>query len=336
MSGFNLDTLITAQLQQHTIPGCAVALVVGNTIAYSRTFGYRPSSRQSVTPRTLFQAASLTKPLFAYTVLQLCEAGQLDLDVPLSQLYTDAAITTDAARQITARHVLTHTTGLPNWREELNQHDLVPQSPPGTRFSYSGEGFEYLQRTVEYLTGLPLARYVEQSLFAPLGMATSRMQWGVDAAGREHLDVDGIAAATGARTVASAAWSLLTTAQDYVRFLRAIIVPDHSAVALRPTTRAAILTPHQRVGRHAHLHWGLGWGLQSTTQGWCLWHWGGPQNGYTSYASVLLSQQRGVVVLTNSNNGLPACQAIAQVALDVEQPAFDWLLPVETWHPEGC
>lgn len=335
MISSSLDTIIATQLQQHAIPGYAVALTRGDTIAYSRTFGARPISRQSVLPTTLFQAASLTKPLFAYMVLQLCDAGQLDLDVPLSHVYSDAAITTDAARQITARHVLTHTTGLPNWREEVHQYDLVPQSAPGTRFTYSGEGFEYLQRVVEYLTGLPLARYIAQSLLAPLGMTSSRMQWGVDAAGREVLDADGIAAADGARTIASAAWSLLTTAQDYVRFLQAVIVPEHTAVGLSRPGWAAMLTPHAQVGRHAQLHWGLGCGLQSTTQGKSLWHWGGPQNGYTSYASALLSQQRGVVVLTNSNEGLPACRAIAEAVLGVEQPAFDWLLPVEKWHPEG-
>lgn len=328
---------IIATLMQHAqIPGLAIALVEGQNLLYTQVFGSSRTTRIPLMPTSLFQAASLSKPVFAYGVLKLWERGDLDLDTPLAQFYADPAVSDPQATTITARQVLSHTTGLPNWREEVNQTTLIPAMTPGAHFSYSGEGFEYLQRAIEYLTAQPLATYLQTTVLAPLGMTHSRFEWGITNAGEELLDADGIAAATGDRTIASAAWSLVTTAADYAHLLLAMLNPgEHHTAALRATSIAAMLTPQVMVGNRPKLWWGLGWGLQQTERGISFWHWGGPQNSYTSYTATLLEQGTGVVILTNSAAGLPVCKSIAELVLEVAQPAFVWLLPEDHWEPTG-
>ncbi len=329
-----LEQTITSAMQQAQVPGLAVALVEGDRVRLAQVIGVTRSARTPLTHASLFQAASLSKPLFAAGVLGLCARGLLDLDTPIARYYTDPAARDPQASAITARHVLSHTTGLPNWREESDQTNLAPAWPPGTRFGYSGEGFEYLQRAIEHIAGQPLAELMHGTLLAPLGMIHSRFGWGLDQHGNELLDVDGIAAPGAARTIASAAWSLLTTAEDYARLLLAMLNPSANG-PISAESIAAMLTPHRQVGRHTTLRWGLGWGLQQTARGACFWHWGGPQNNYTSYTATLAEQRIGIVILANGPDGHAACRAIAEQALGVSQPAFDWIVPAERWQPRG-
>src|SRR5262249_29626119 len=128
-----------------------------------------------VTDRTIFEAASLSKPVFAYAVLQLMNAGAVSLDEPLSRFLPGHMAADDRASLITGRHVLSHTTRLPNWRSETRP--LRTYFAPGERFSYSGEGFVYLQRVVEQIVGGALEGIMNRLVFAPLGMASSSFVW---------------------------------------------------------------------------------------------------------------------------------------------------------------
>src|SRR5688572_20487751 len=137
------------------VPGASIALVREGEIEHITAFGVRNAdARQPVSAETVFQAASLSKPVFAHAVLQLVDAGMLQLDEPLSRFVPPLAPDDPACLRITARHVLSHTTGLPNWRRD--EYPLRTYFPPGSRFSYSGEAFVYLQSVIEGLTGEPL------------------------------------------------------------------------------------------------------------------------------------------------------------------------------------
>ena len=118
--------------------------------AWSGAFGTRrQDSGEPVRTDTIFQAASLSKPVFAITVLRLVELAVLELDTPLSGYLPDEYGADDSQLdQITARHVLSHTTGWPNWRPD--GQPLRRESPLGERFTYSGEGYVYLQHVAEH------------------------------------------------------------------------------------------------------------------------------------------------------------------------------------------
>lgn len=332
------------------IAGLGIAVVDGDQIAYSKVFGtLNNPARRPLTLTTQFQAASLSKPVFAYLVLKLCEGGLLALDTPLMRYWSKPPCADRRATQITARHVLSHTTGFPSWRDEDEEggSQLRMLADPGVTFCYSGEGFAYLQQVIEHLTQQPLHTLIRTYLLAPLGMNHSTFAWAIPSPEiplDENnnpvpvVDEEGNIVGEGPYLMSHAAYSLLTTAEDYGRFLVAVLNPvAHDPLRIDPASAAAMITPQVQVGNHATLHWGLGWGIQQTAAGALGWHWGGGQNDYYNYAAFLPEQRKGVVIFTNTDGGLTICEAIARIALasDVHHPAFDWLLPVEQWQPQG-
>jgi len=319
------------------VPGLALALVEDGDVSYARGFGVTTALPNApVAHDTRFQAASLSKPLFAYAVLNLCAEGVLALDTPLSTYWSDPALHDPRLRGITTRQVLSHTTGLPNWREG---DDLALEAAPGERFGYSGEGFEYLQRVVEHVVGQALHTYMGHVVLAPLGMVHSTYAWPVDGQGAFLLDDTGNVGPPGAGVdvQSSAAFSLLTTGVDYGRFLQAMLSPDTAPAVLDCAGVAAMLTPQTPVGRWSALSWALGWGVQQVEGGTAFWHWGGSQNGYTAYVMGLPARRSGLVVLTNGEQGLSVCAEVTRRALQhpARHPAFDWLLPLAEWSPTG-
>src|SRR5215217_7178172 len=152
------------------VPGLALAEVRGSRVEV-RGWGLRkaddPASK--VEGDTVFEAASLTKQTFAYLVHRLAMDGVLDLDHPVSEYLALPNADDARARTITPRMLLGHAGGWRNWRFNATQ-TLVSDFDPGTKWSYSGEGYFFLQRVVEARTGQPVARLLRERVFAPLGM----------------------------------------------------------------------------------------------------------------------------------------------------------------------
>ncbi len=168
-----LDDLPRA-MAAFAVPGAAIAVVEDGAVAWQRGYGVLHAERgTAVDEATLFEVASLSKPVFAYLVLQLSDAGVLDLDRPLvTYRRPDYLGDSPWLERITARDVLRHTTGLPNWRANPATEKLVPNVEPGTRIDYSGEAFVWLQLVVETLTGESLDTNARTRLFGPEGDAS--------------------------------------------------------------------------------------------------------------------------------------------------------------------
>ena len=162
------------------VPGLSIALIRGGKTSWVHGFGIKEAKTdQPVTAETVFEAASLSKPVFAYGVLKLLEQGKLALDTPLTTYLPKPYIEGDERlAKITARIVLSHRTGFPNWRQ--SDGALPIYFTPGERFSYSGEGYIYLQRVVEQITHKPLNEYMTEAVFTPLGMRNSSYVWRPD------------------------------------------------------------------------------------------------------------------------------------------------------------
>jgi len=175
-------------LELAAVPGLALATVDDGGIVSkaSGRAGLQPP--RGVGDGTVFEAASLGKPLFAYAVLKLVDAGALDLDRPLHEYLASAEADTPRMRRVTARHVLTHTSGLPNWRHVPGP--LAPETEPGKTYAYSGEAFFYLQRVVERVTGRPIARLLREEVLQPLGMTESSWVWRDDFYARMAVGYD--------------------------------------------------------------------------------------------------------------------------------------------------
>jgi CubicO group peptidase (beta-lactamase class C family) len=164
------------------LPGLAMAVVDQGDVIWTKNYGVANAERKSpVDGATLFEAASASKPVFAYAVMQLVDRKTIDLDRPLASYHKPSYMPDDPALlEITARHVLTHSSGLPNWGDEEKPESFKPAFRPGTGFTYSGEGFFWLQVVIERLTGLSLDKFMRTQLFEPAGMIHSSFSGDVE------------------------------------------------------------------------------------------------------------------------------------------------------------
>lgn len=179
------------QMQALGVPGVGIAVVEQGRLAWSRGFGVLqalpgvPGQETRVDDATLFEVASMSKPVFAYAVMQLVDRGVLALDAPVVAYHRpDYLADHPWVDRITVRDVLRHSTGLPNWRKDPATEKLVPAVEPGTRIDYSGEAFVWLQLAVEAITGESLDRTMRRLLFAPAGMRDSSYAWDAAMAAR--------------------------------------------------------------------------------------------------------------------------------------------------------
>lgn len=148
-----LEQALQAAAQDSQVTGFSVAIVNDNAVVYESAFGIADrATKEPVTTQTLFEFASMSKPTFAALVVDLAEEGVIGLDSPLAEYYPHPDLPDDPrAAKITARHVLTHQTGLPNWRSDNEDGKLDIAFEPGTDRRYSGEGFEYLADVLMHL-----------------------------------------------------------------------------------------------------------------------------------------------------------------------------------------
>src|SRR5215831_2930347 len=243
-----LEQGIPQLMKDGDVPGISIALLRYGELVWRHGFGVKNTkTNEPVTDDTVFEAASLSKPVFAYAVLKLFDAGKFDLDKPLNQYLPGNYDVGEDPRlgQITARHVLSHTTGFPNWRPPGAA--LKIHFTPGDRFSYSGEGFVYLSKVIEHVTGEKFNDFMKRTVFEPLGMTSSSYVWqeSYDALKVFSHNTRGEAVSQKKLSpgATNAAASLHTTARDYGRFVAAML----KGVGLKPETRRLMLTPQAQV-----------------------------------------------------------------------------------------
>jgi CubicO group peptidase (beta-lactamase class C family) len=174
------------QMQALGVPGVGIAVVERGRLAWSRGFGLLQAGQDArVDDATLFEVASMSKPVFAYAVLLLVDRGVLALDSPVVAYHRPAYLAEHPwIDRITVRDVLRHSTGLPNWRKDPEKEKLMPVVEPGTRIDYSGEAFVWLQLAVEAVTGESLDQTMRRLLFSPAGMRDSSYAWDAAMAAR--------------------------------------------------------------------------------------------------------------------------------------------------------
>jgi CubicO group peptidase (beta-lactamase class C family) len=332
----HLQAYIPALMEKAGVPGLSIAVIRDGRTVWSESFGVRSeTTKKPVTKDTYFNVGSLSKPVFAYGVLKLVDAGKLKLDEPLAP-YLPKEMTEGDPRfqQITARFVLSHRTGFPNWPGDGKP--LTIHFTPGERFSYSGSGMVFLQKAVEKITGKPLNDYLREAVFEPLGMKHSSYVWNPAFESDVAIghDIAGVPVDLFKADQANAAASLETTAEDYANFLDAILEGKGLApatvhemeriqIAVDPACANCIdSTPSGKLS--TSIFWGLGFGIEKTAEGESLWHWG--DNGvFKAFFVVRPASKSGVVYMTNSENGLSIGRQILAETLGGEQPAFEWL-----------
>jgi CubicO group peptidase (beta-lactamase class C family) len=344
-----LEDYITSVMDSAGVIGLQMAIINEGRVAYSHAFGL--SNRMSeATPdsNTVFAGLSFSKTVFAYLVMQLVEDGLLDLDRPLVD-YLDRPVgeypqwkdlAGDARLgEITARRVLTHTTGWPNFRILTQDGNLGFLYHPGQWFSYSGEGFHFLQFVVEQITGETLDVLARDRIFRPLGMSRTGYVW-EESFEDNHADGhnEGQRRIKMARRCEpSAAGSMVSTASDYARFLVAVL----NAEGLGQSSIDQMLTPQIPIrsrrmfgplsgeetedNRPINLSWGLGWGLFETDDGRAFFHTG-HDIGWENYAVIYQDKRIGIALFSNSSNFESIAGRIVRQAIGDRHSPFVWLM----------
>ncbi len=317
-------------------PGLAIGLVRERQLFWQRGFGV--TDRTTGTPvhdGTIFEVGSMSKPVFASVVLQLHDDGVLDLDTPLITYMPGRIVANDArADLITARHVLSHTSGLPNWRS--GDEPLALQFAPGDRWLYSGEAYYYLQSVVTHLTGRvsrnvcgtyeagvvvcasDIDAFIRARLLVPLGMTSSGYVWNgtlAERSARPH-DARGSAMTKAHPNAADAAryasgGGLHTTLRDYARFVIAILESQPDArLRLRADTIDMMVRPVVPVSeRPLRSSWALGWQVLHTAAGNVIAH-GGDNPGFHAFAAASRANRSGFLIMTNGDGGAKVIEQV--------------------------
>jgi CubicO group peptidase (beta-lactamase class C family) len=310
-----MDKFLKIQMDSMDIKGLSIAIINDAKVVYHLSRGVADiNSSDTVNDQTLFQASSMSKPIFAYFVMKMVEKGVLDLDTPLYKYLPYPDIEYDPRyKLITARMVLTHTSGFPNWRPNY-QEKLEIKFTPGTKYLYSGEGYMYLAKVIAHLTNRDLSNLdglFQQEVCKPLNL--KHTYFGMNDYVAKHLakghkgneivydkkfDIINFNSAGG----------LYTEAIDYANFLIAIM----NEKGLKKTSFDEMLKEHVQIpdDDNTKRFWGqtgygCGFGMKSSIYGINYLH-GGNNWGFTSSFMMNKEKKFGFVFFTNSeqfNNG---------------------------------
>ncbi len=319
-NGGQFDAFVKAYMMYYNIPGASIALIKDGKIIYHNVYGVKSFlSQEEVDERNVFQAASVTKPAFAFIANRLIDRGELELDKPLCEYLEFANLKHDERyKKMTTRHVLSHQSGLPNWAwggplgwKNNQKTDLL--FTPGEGYGYSGEAFQYLGRVVEKITGKGLNTLLQEELIQPLGIPELYF-FGNDKLEMVNGHVQNYPTYYDMVDYVGVAHSLLTEANSFAHFVRALInkkgLSDKQYKAMFNTE---VLTGS--VGADELPYWnqglGLGFFTQDTQLGKAVMH-GGSNGDFQSEFVLFPELKSGFVMFTNSNTGHKLGQALGR------------------------
>jgi CubicO group peptidase (beta-lactamase class C family) len=322
-SSTELDATVTRLMRQADVPGLAIAVLKNGQVTQQRAYGVADvETQRPLQVDSVMYAASLTKAAFAWLALQLAAEGVFDLDAPLPSLlarplpsypdYVDLA-GDERWKKLTPRMLLSHTSGLLNWRFINDDGKLDFKYEPGLRYVYSGEGIQVLQLVVEERTGRGVGELMQERVFDRFGMKDTSMVWRADFEGRTAVGNSVTGAATGFKRAkrARAAGSMVTTVADYAKFVAGVLAAHAQG---SPVTRTmfspqlAIVSPQQfpshfpgetQVNAPIKLSAALGWVTYQSPLGPAVFKEGN-DDGTNNFVLVFPDRGEAVVLLSNS------------------------------------
>lgn len=333
-----LDQILTRATQETGKPGIAVAIQRGTQVIYSKGFGYADVElRVPVTPDTVFPIGSITKTMTGLAIAQLIAAGKIDLDAPAGKYVPGLPL---PARDALVRHLLNHTSGLVNYtelpefprgaeravtREEvLSWFSAKPlQFEPGTRYNYTNSGTFLLGLIIEHVTGQTYEEYVRQNIFAPFGMQHSSMaDWRTLVSGRAHGYQRGKTGWVNAPRydplVAFSAGSVMSTTQDLLKYRAGVFTGTTTPPAVRESLHRL-----DRLRDGTLVPYSLGCLVHVTLDGHRRIMHSGDISGFSAHYSYYPDDDTTIVVLTNSDGGVPPVSLeakLARVVLGIPEP----------------
>ena len=287
-------------LIQENVPVLGLGIIENGKLQQIRVLGNIdkgiPASYNSI-----FKVASLTKPITALVALKLISAGKLGLDEPLDKYWKDPDLKNDRrTKKLTPRIILSHQTGFPNWRYLTEKKTLSFEFEPGTKFQYSGEGFEYLRKALEIKFGKNLEALADELVFKPAKMNDTHFWWDKSMDENRYVknyDKDGKALETVKYFKANAAANLLTTVEDYGNFLTYILNGADLSQSVYEEMKK------NQVQLKDNDYFGLGWEKLTgfSNDEYALMH-SGKDPGVNTLAVIFPKSKNGYIIFLNGDN----------------------------------
>jgi CubicO group peptidase (beta-lactamase class C family) len=347
-----MATAIRAAMEKLQVPGASVAVADKDKIVWAAGFGDTTAgSDKKVTPETLFQAASISKPIVALATLRLVERGELDLDAKVNDQLKSWKIPDNGVTEktpIKLRHLLSHSSGLSvhgfggysktaqrptlvevlDGKKPANSGAVRPFLRPGDRFQYSGGGYCVLQQLLIDTSGKPFPEFMQETVLKPAGMTHSTYEQPLpdaltsQAAVGHRAKLQPIAGDCHVYPEMAAA-GLWTTPSDLV--LAAIDVAKsfngQGGHLLSQKMAQAMLTRENKA---------FGLGFTVTGEGNYLeFGHGGSNEGFRCHLLFFPATGQGMAIMTNSDTGGPLCAEIEKIGYQI----YAW--PVAPKKGEG-
>ena len=357
-SGISKDS-ITQKINQLTkdanVQGMAIAIFNNKQAVYQNIVGYKDFPKKLIlTDSTNMYGASLSKAVFGVLVMKLVEDKVIALDTPLESYlpkkiygykplkrwhddFSDLKV--DSLYQyITARMCLSHTTGFANSRGMEPDEKLRVHGTPGEKYSYSGEGFIYLQVVLEKITGKGLEQLAQEIIFNPLGMKNSSYEWKPkfeEDFAYGHMK-DGNTYLKDKDNEPRGGSTLETTTGDYIKFLTAVLNKEIiSAISydeiFSPQIKIRSLTQFNEGAKlttdkynDIKLSYGLGWGYLETPYGKGVFK-GGHGNGFQHYSILFPESGKGILIMGNSDNAESIFKELLEYTIADKYMPWEWL-----------
>lgn len=330
---------IESEMRRLNVPGVSVAVLHGGTIDWSKGYGVTRADGPLITPYTLFQAGSISKPITALAALRLVQQHRLTLDGEVSAQLRGWKLPAPPGEHVTLRELLSHTAGttvhgFPGYavgvavpslddvlagRAPANTKPVVVDTKPGTIWRYSGGGYTVIQKLISDVTGRPFGEVLRGEVLHPAGMTLSSFAQPVNAASLAIAawphDGLGKPVPGGPHTYPElAAAGLWSTPSDLLRYAIAVRNSAHGEKGsiIGQSLATAMLTPGKG-------QWGLGLEVHTTPADRAFAH-GGSNEGYENFLVAYISSGDGVAVMTNGAQG-------AELGMEITQSvaaAYGW------------
>jgi len=327
------DEISIAAMNEHALPGLAVGIIQGGRLIYAKGFGLADANEgKAVTPDTVFRIGSISKTFTTIGLMQLWEQGRFGLDDPVNDYLKAYRVQhrDPQAPPVTFRHLMTHTSGIGEFRRVSDLLDfrrlfalgakegepvpvlkdyyggrLTPELYPGEKWAYANHGFATLGQLVEDISGEPFEEYMLEHVIEPLGMFHTdylRSERVRDQLAHGYqLKRGKLAPVNYLEIVVRAAGSIFSSVNEMAKYVAALLgggKNEHGAI-LKPETLRMMMEPHYQVDERLTAM-GLAFWLEKLDGHRVAWH-GGGWAGFTSAMLVAPDDGLGVVMFTNTS-----------------------------------
>lgn len=341
-----IDAYLEQEIRRLNIPGVALVIVDGDEIVHTRGFGQARPDGEAPSPQTPFVIGSLTKSFTALATMQLVEAGQVELDAPVQQYLPWFRVADpEASAQITVRHLLNQTSGLPQLPGMLNltDFDTSPDAterqmralstlelarPVGSEFEYSNLNYNLLGLIIEVASGEAYADYIQQHIFDPLEMSHSytsqaaARQNGLAVGHRWWFDFPFAMHNLPLPSGSLPSGQLISSSEDMGHYLIAhlnegrydgvqVLSGEGIDELHHPATKAGAMGISMGC-------YGMGWFVEEYGQTTILSHTGTTPD-YFGFMALVPEQNKGMVLLVNANHTMMDKLALSEVGIAAAQ-----------------